>query len=139
MTRIGDESLARFDHGRKSAIGTTAVQLTTTSTHAPRGVQIKAAVGNSGVVYVGNSDVTAGARTRPTGFRSARAMRCSCRSTIRAKFGSSARWRGRSCITSLCEIRMGFGIRDSGFGGRNNAFDRVFDQVCEISHLKFQI
>jgi hypothetical protein len=68
MTRIGDESLARFDHGRKSAIGTTAVQLTTTSTHAPRGVQIKAAVGNSGVVYIGNSDVTAGAADATDGF-----------------------------------------------------------------------
>ncbi len=68
MTRIGDESLARFDHGRKSAIGTTAVQLTVTSTHAPRGVQLKASVANSGTVYVGNSDVTAGAADATDGF-----------------------------------------------------------------------
>jgi hypothetical protein len=68
MTRIGDESLARFDHGRKSAIGTTAVQLTTTSAHAPRGVQIKASVANSGTVYVGNSDVTAGSADATDGF-----------------------------------------------------------------------
>jgi hypothetical protein len=68
MTRIGDESLTRFDHGRKSAIGTTAVQLTTTSVHAPRGVQMKAAVSNSGTVYVGNSDVTAGAADATDGF-----------------------------------------------------------------------
>jgi hypothetical protein len=68
MTRIGDDSLTRFDHGRKSSIGTSAVQLTTTSMHAPRGVQIKAALANSGTVYVGNSDVTAGAADATDGF-----------------------------------------------------------------------
>lgn len=68
MTRIGDDSLTRFDHGRKSAIGTSAVQLMATSTHAPRGVQIKAALTNSGTLYVGNSDVTAGAADATDGF-----------------------------------------------------------------------
>lgn len=49
-----------FDHGSKSAIGTTAVQMTTTSVVAKKGVLVKAANANTGTVYVGNSDVTAG-------------------------------------------------------------------------------
>ena len=68
MTRIGDETICTFDHGRKSAIGTTAVQLTTITVHAARGVQIKAASANSGLVYVGNSDVTADASDATDGF-----------------------------------------------------------------------
>jgi hypothetical protein len=68
MTRIGDDSLNSFDHGRTSSIGTSAVKLTNTSMHAPRGVQIKASLANSGTVYVGNSDVTANAADATDGF-----------------------------------------------------------------------
>ena len=42
-----------FVTGRKSSIGTTAVQLTTAVTHANRGVQIVADASNSSTVYVG--------------------------------------------------------------------------------------
>jgi hypothetical protein len=68
MTRIGDDSLNNFDHGRTSSIGTSAAPLTSVSSHAPRGVQIKAAIGNTGTVYVGNSDVTANAADATDGF-----------------------------------------------------------------------
>ena len=47
-----------FDHGRKASISTTALQLTATSTPLYRGLVVKAAAGNTGKVYVGNSDVT---------------------------------------------------------------------------------
>jgi hypothetical protein len=68
MTRIGDETVCTFDHGRKSSIGTTAVPLTTISVHAARGVQLKAASANTGTVYVGNSDVTADSADATDGF-----------------------------------------------------------------------
>ncbi|MHB1033226.1 MAG: hypothetical protein ACYC35_23935 [Pirellulales bacterium] len=68
MTRIGDETVHGFDHGRKSAIGTTAVPLVATSSRAAKGVQIKAAAANSGTVYVGQSDVTADAADATDGF-----------------------------------------------------------------------
>ena len=48
-----------FATGRKSSIGTSAAQLTTSHVHAKRGVQIVADSGNSGSVYVGISTVTA--------------------------------------------------------------------------------
>lgn len=48
-----------LEHGSKASIGTTAVQLTTSSIPANNGVLIKASDNNAGVVYVGNSDVTA--------------------------------------------------------------------------------
>jgi hypothetical protein len=68
MTRIGDETVCNFEHGRKSSIGTTAVPLTATSVHAARGVQLKAASANTGTVYVGNSDVTADSADATDGF-----------------------------------------------------------------------
>ena len=57
-----------FDHGSKGSIGTSAIQITTTSVTTIRGVLIKAAIGNSGTVYVGNSDVTADAVAATDGF-----------------------------------------------------------------------
>ena len=50
---------ATFDHGRKSSISTSAVQMTTVSFSAVKGVLVVADKDNSGKVYVGNSDVTA--------------------------------------------------------------------------------
>ncbi|MCA9100066.1 MAG: hypothetical protein R3C10_03670 [Pirellulales bacterium] len=60
MTRLGDDVVARFDHGSKSSIGTSAVQLVASSTPATRGVLVRAAHDNTGTVYVGaSSSVTA--------------------------------------------------------------------------------
>lgn len=47
-----------FDHGSKT-VGTSAVQITTTSVPVQQRVIIKSAAGNEGTIYVGNSDVTA--------------------------------------------------------------------------------
>ncbi len=68
MTRIGDETVNSFDHGRASSVGTTAAALTSNSTHAAKGVQLKAAAANTAVVYVGNSDVTADSADATDGF-----------------------------------------------------------------------
>lgn len=57
-----------FDHGAKSGIGASAVQLVSALTAVNRGVQIKAAAANTGKVYVGNSDVTAGSADSTDGF-----------------------------------------------------------------------
>ncbi|MBX3411572.1 MAG: hypothetical protein KF708_02550 [Pirellulales bacterium] len=68
MTRLGDDTVHGFDHGRKSEIGTTAVPLVATSRKGTRGVQLKAAADNSAEVYVGNSDVTTDAADATDGF-----------------------------------------------------------------------
>jgi len=67
MARIATKG--GFLHGRKSGIGTTAVQLTTTRGRFRRGVLIKAANGNSGTIYVGtSSSVTADSADATDGF-----------------------------------------------------------------------
>jgi hypothetical protein len=68
MSRIGDETVHGFDHGRKSSVGTSAVQVASTSYRAAKGVQIKADAANSAVVYVGNSDLTADTADATDGF-----------------------------------------------------------------------
>ena len=68
MSRIGDETVASFDHGRKSSIGVSAEQLVTTTLHAAKGIELIAAPTNSGTVYVGNADVTAGSADATDGF-----------------------------------------------------------------------
>jgi hypothetical protein len=57
-----------FEHGAKSSIGTTALQLTSAEFYCRRGLLIKAASGNSGTVYVGKSDVTTGSADATDGF-----------------------------------------------------------------------
>lgn len=57
-----------FDHGRKSSIGVSAVQLTATSTPVKKGVAVKASRDNSSILYVGNSDVTADTADATDGF-----------------------------------------------------------------------
>jgi len=57
-----------FLTGRKSSIGTTAVQMTTESTKADRGIQITTAAGNSATVYVGLYNVTADSADATDGF-----------------------------------------------------------------------
>tara|TARA_R110000744_G_scaffold33039_6_gene77016 strand:- start:633 stop:929 length:297 start_codon:yes stop_codon:yes gene_type:complete len=60
--------VSSFVTGRKSSIGTSAVQLTATSIHASRGVQIVADSTNSVKVYVGISTVTADSIDATDGF-----------------------------------------------------------------------
>lgn len=57
-----------FDHGSKSSIGTSAVQITASSITAKKGVTVKAAIANTGTIYVGNSDVTNGTTDATDGF-----------------------------------------------------------------------
>lgn len=68
MSRIGDETVHGFDHGRKSSVGTSAVPLIATPYRAAKGVQLKADAANSSTVYVGNADVTADAADGTDGF-----------------------------------------------------------------------
>ena len=63
------ESVASFSTGAKSSVGTSAVQMTSSSVKAPLGVTVKAANNNSGTVYVGSSSsVTAGTADSTDGF-----------------------------------------------------------------------
>lgn len=64
--QIGAENT--FDHGSKGSVGAAAVQIVATKTRCFRGVQVKADSSNTGVVYVGNSDVTAGSAEATDGF-----------------------------------------------------------------------
>ena len=66
----GKTSLAvnQLDHGRNSDVDTTAEQLTAVSMPAVNGVLVKAANGNTGVIYCGNSDVTANSVDATDGF-----------------------------------------------------------------------
>jgi hypothetical protein len=57
-----------LDHGSNLDIDTTAEQITTTSFAAKFGVTVKSAVDNTGTVYIGNSDVTAGTTAATDGF-----------------------------------------------------------------------
>jgi len=59
---------ATLDHGSNLDIDTTAEQITTTSFAAKFGVTVKSAVDNTGTVYIGNSDVTAGTTAATDGF-----------------------------------------------------------------------
>lgn len=57
-----------FNTGSKSSIGTSAVQLTASSTVVKIGITIKAANANTGIVYIGNSSITAGTTDATDGF-----------------------------------------------------------------------
>lgn len=57
-----------FDHGGKTGIGISAIQITGTSIAATFGVQLKAGNSNAGIIYIGNSDVTSGAADVTDGF-----------------------------------------------------------------------
>ena len=54
--------------GSKSSIGTSAVQLTTTTVKSNQGVQVLADSDNDGTIYVGSSTVTADGADATTGF-----------------------------------------------------------------------
>ena len=57
-----------FDTGGNSDVDTTAEALTATSFTCRQGVMITAAEDNSGLIYIGNSDVTAAAADSTTGI-----------------------------------------------------------------------
>ena len=57
-----------FEHGSKSSIGTVILQLSTSKILVGRSVTITAASGNSGTVFIGKSDVTAGSDDATDGF-----------------------------------------------------------------------
>lgn len=59
VTQPVKDAQSSFDHGRKSSIGTSAVQITSSSITANLGVVVKAARTNAVRIFVGNSDVTA--------------------------------------------------------------------------------
>ena len=65
---ITSETISSFDHGRNSDVDTAAEQITTTSVTANFGVLVKAANGNTGKIFVGNSDVTADSADATDGF-----------------------------------------------------------------------
>jgi|GEM_PF-1767258 len=68
MTRIGDETVNSFRHGRKSGIGAAVAPLTAAAVLATKGVQLRAADANSGVVYVGQSTLTADTADATDGY-----------------------------------------------------------------------
>ena len=57
-----------FDTGANLDVDTSAEVLTTTDFDTTQGVMITADVDNSGVIYIGNSDVTAGAANATSGI-----------------------------------------------------------------------
>lgn len=57
-----------IDHGSNLDVDTTAEALTSTSFKPQRGVLIKADSSNTGIVYVGLSDVTAGSESTTDGI-----------------------------------------------------------------------
>ena len=65
---ITSDTVSSFDHGRNSDVDTSAEQITTTSITANLGVLVKAANGNTGKIFVGNSDVTADSADATDGF-----------------------------------------------------------------------
>ena len=57
-----------FDHGSNLDIDATAEQITSTSFACKFGVTLKADITNTGIIYVGNSDVTASGTAATDGF-----------------------------------------------------------------------
>ena len=79
MALGSSQAPASFDHAEKTSIGATALQLLATSLPIQVGIEIKAAVANgAGIVYVGNSDVTAGGTDATDGFALAAGLTRAC-------------------------------------------------------------
>ena len=60
-------SWGTFDHGR-AIVTESSAQIITTDVKCENNVTIKAASGNTGTVYIGNSDVTAATNTATDGY-----------------------------------------------------------------------
>ena len=58
----------RFNHGANGDVDTTAEQLVTSSIAPSIGILVNASGTNTGIIYVGNSDVTAGGTDATDGF-----------------------------------------------------------------------
>ena len=65
---VSQDSQASLDHGSNLDIDTIAEQITSTSFSAKRGVILRCPLANTGTVYVGNSDVTAGTTAATDGI-----------------------------------------------------------------------
>jgi len=61
--------VSKFDHGSNLDVDTTAEQLTTTSIPCKVGILIRADHANTGDIYIGNSDVTAGTEGATDGMQ----------------------------------------------------------------------
>jgi len=62
------DTQSSFDHGSNLDIDASAEQITSTSFTAKRGVVLRAPSANTGIIYVGNSDVTAGTTAATDGI-----------------------------------------------------------------------
>ena len=58
----------RFNTGANSDVDTSAEQLTTENISTSIGILVKASSSNTGIIYVGGSDVTAGTTDATDGF-----------------------------------------------------------------------
>lgn len=65
---VDTSAVASFDHGGNSDVDNAAEQITATSMVAKKGVTVKAHKDNTGTIYIGNSDVTAGTADATDGF-----------------------------------------------------------------------
>lgn len=65
---VDDSAVSSFDHGRNADIDTAAEQITTTSMPAKKGVLVRADPDNTGILYLGNSDVTAESAAATDGY-----------------------------------------------------------------------
>lgn len=68
MSRLGDETVGRIATGKCTGIGAAAKRIREESFRAAKGVELAASEGNTGIVYVGNEDVTADADPSTDGF-----------------------------------------------------------------------
>lgn len=68
VTQSGAATSGSFDHGSNRDVDTAAGALTATSFSATKGVTVIADSTNTGIIYVGNSDVTAGTTAATDGF-----------------------------------------------------------------------
>lgn len=62
------DTQSSFDHGSNLDIDASAEQITSTSFSAKRGVTLRAPSTNTGILYIGNSDVTAGTTAATDGI-----------------------------------------------------------------------
>ena len=65
---VSQDSQSVLDHGSNLDIDATAEQITTTSFSAKKGVILKCPSANTGILYIGNSDVTAGTTAATDGI-----------------------------------------------------------------------
>lgn len=67
FTAIDNDTTNDFDHLSVS-VGTSAAQLTSSTTKLKRGIGIKADPANTAIIYIGKSDITANTTAATDGF-----------------------------------------------------------------------